>query len=442
MEEENGQGRMMVRPEEEQQQSIPPGYRFCPSDKQLIVCYLRKKVYNQTLPKINDIYDVEINKYTPLQLFDNYRRAGEAAMYFFTSRDRKYLKGKRPNRAVVGGFWKATASKQAIEDKNNNLIGYKSALVYHRGTFKNSTKTDWLMQEYTLPDNTPAYIPSTSSSTNMKLNTFVLCKIYRKSTKLFESMEPSMSSSATPLQAPPMLLLQANDHYEQMPPELPLQANDHHEQMPPELPLQAINDHHEQTPPVLPLQTNDHHEHHSQLPYNVGLSFHDDRDNNFRFDHHEQLPLELPLQAINDHRGQTPPGLPLQAINDHHEQPHPVLPLQAINDHHEQPPPVLPLQTNDHHELHSQLPYNEGFSFQDDRDNNFRFGDHLWDFSYDPLVDSLLNDMNLPPLQLSNNDSLLKDDNLPNPPPSFRETDFDMILTDFDLPPSPAAVRL
>ncbi|KAK1578968.1 hypothetical protein Q3G72_034598 [Acer saccharum] len=89
-------------------------------------------------------------------------------MYFFTSRDRKYLKGKRPNRAVVGGFWKATASKQAIEDKNN-IIGYKSALVYHRGTFKNSTETDWLMQEYTLPDNTPAYIPSTSSSTNMKV---------------------------------------------------------------------------------------------------------------------------------------------------------------------------------------------------------------------------------------------------------------------------------
>ncbi|KAK1577191.1 hypothetical protein Q3G72_019698 [Acer saccharum] len=387
-------------------------------------------------------------------------------MYFFTPRDRKYPNGNRPNRAAVGGFWKATASKHAIVDKNNR-IGYKSALVYHRGTPKESTKTDWLMQEYTLPDNTAANIPSSSYSTNMKLNTFVLCKIYRKSTKL---MEPSTSSAAPPLQTtspqtPPVQLplQQTNDHhqYEQMLPVLPLQSNDHHEQMPPELPcklqaindhhektppvlplqtindpheqtpselpsvlpLQAINDHHEQPPPVLPLQTNDHHEHHSQLPYNVGLSFHDDRHNNFRFDHdHEQLPLELPLQAINDHHGQTPPVLPLQAINDHHEQ--------------------LPLQTNDHLEHHSQLPYNEGFSFHDDRDNNFRFGDHLWDFSYDPLVDSLLNDINLPPLQLSNNDSLLKDDNLPNPLPSFRETDFDMILTDFDLPPSPAAVRL
>ena len=162
----------------------------------------------------------------------------------------------------------------------------------------------------------------------MQLNTFVLCKIYRKSTKLFESMEPSTSSSATPLQAPPE----------------PLQAiNDHYEQTPPELPLQAINDHHEQTPPVLPLQTNDHYEHHSQLPYNVGLSFHDDRDNNFRFD------------------------------------------------------------------------------------------DHLWDFSYDPLDDSLLNDINPPPLQLSNNDSLLKDDNIPNPLPSDYSS---FCETDFDLPPS------
>ncbi|KAK3217806.1 hypothetical protein Dsin_011776 [Dipteronia sinensis] len=350
MEEENGQGRMMVRPEEEEQQkygTFPPGYRFRPTDRELIVCYLRKKVYNQTLPPIDDIYDVEINKYTPLQLFDNYGRKGEAAMYFFTSRDRKYLKGKRPNRAVVGGFWKATASKHAIGDENNP-IGYKSALVYHRGTFKNSTKTDWLMQEYTLPDNTPANIPSTSSSTNMKLNTFVLCKIYRKSTKLFESMEPSTSSSTPSLQEPPMPL-QANDHYEQIPPELPLQANDHHQQiMPPELPLQT-NDHHEQMPPELPLQA---------------------------YDHHEQMPI-----------------------------------------------------ANDHQEHHSQLPYNVGFSSHDDQDNYFTYGD-LWDFSYDPIVDSLLNDINLPPLPLSNNDSLLKDDNLPNPLPSdyssFRETDFDL----------------
>ncbi|KAK3217816.1 hypothetical protein Dsin_011786 [Dipteronia sinensis] len=323
MEDENGQRRMMVRPEEEQ---FPPGYRFRPTDRELIIYYLRKKVYNQTLPPIDDIYDVEINKYTPLQLFHNYGREGEAAMYFFTSRDRKYLKGKRPNRAVVGGFWKATASKHAIGDENNP-IGYKSALVYHRGTFKNSTKTDWLMQEYTLPDNTPANIPSTSFSTNMKV----------RQPSSSSQWNPSTSSSAPPLQAPPMPL-QANDHYEQMPPELPLQANAHHEQMPPELPLQAY-DHHEHMPPELPLQANDHHDHHSQLPYNVGFSSHDDQD------------------------------------------------------------------------------------------NNFTYGD-LWDFSYDPIVDSLLNDINLPPLPLSNNDSLLKDDNLPNPLPSdyssFRETDFDL----------------
>ncbi|KAK2637525.1 hypothetical protein Ddye_032317 [Dipteronia dyeriana] len=96
------------------------------------------------------------------------RREGEAAMYFFTSRDRKYLKGKRSNRAVVSDFWKATASKHAIGDENNPT-GYKSALVYHQGLFKNSTKTDWLIQEYTLPNNTPANILSTSSSINTKV---------------------------------------------------------------------------------------------------------------------------------------------------------------------------------------------------------------------------------------------------------------------------------
>ncbi|KAK4837098.1 hypothetical protein QYF36_002808 [Acer negundo] len=187
MEEENGKGRMMVRPEEQQKcVRIPSGCWFLPTDRDLIIEYLRKKVYNQSLPLIDDINDVEINKYTPLQLFDNYGKEGEAAMYFFTSRDRSYPIGNRRIRAAVGGFWKATASKLAIGVKNNP-IGYKRVFVYQRGTFEESTKSDWLMQEYTLPHNT-----STSSSTNMKLNTFVLCKIYRKSTK---STVPSTISS-------------------------------------------------------------------------------------------------------------------------------------------------------------------------------------------------------------------------------------------------------
>ncbi|KAI9162439.1 hypothetical protein LWI28_027372 [Acer negundo] len=130
--------------------------------------------------------DVGITKGGSVLIRYNYGKEGEAAMYFFTSRDRSYPIGNRRIRAAVGGFWKATASKLAIGVKNNP-IGYKRVFVYQRGTFEESTKSDWLMQEYTLPHNT-----STSSSTNMKLNTFVLCKIYRKSTK---STVPSTISS-------------------------------------------------------------------------------------------------------------------------------------------------------------------------------------------------------------------------------------------------------
>ncbi|TXG70435.1 hypothetical protein EZV62_005370 [Acer yangbiense] len=81
MEEENGQGRMMVRPEEQQKyMRFPLGYRFFPTDRELIIEYLRKKVYNQPLP-FDDIYDVEINEYTPLQLFGNSGASFASSIY-------------------------------------------------------------------------------------------------------------------------------------------------------------------------------------------------------------------------------------------------------------------------------------------------------------------------------------------------------------------------
>ena len=44
--------------------SFPAGYRFCPSDEELVIHYLEKKVHDQKLPPCK-ILDVDIYKYNP-----------------------------------------------------------------------------------------------------------------------------------------------------------------------------------------------------------------------------------------------------------------------------------------------------------------------------------------------------------------------------------------
>lgn len=70
--------------------------------------------------------------------------------YFFTTRDRKYLNGSRPNRTTGTGYWKASAADKRIYDQNNVCIGSKRSLVFYEGNSPKGKKTIWLMQEYTV----------------------------------------------------------------------------------------------------------------------------------------------------------------------------------------------------------------------------------------------------------------------------------------------------
>ncbi|KAG9441202.1 hypothetical protein H6P81_017056 [Aristolochia fimbriata] len=160
---------------------ITPGYRFSPLDKELVEFYLKNKVLDIPLCW-NRIYDVDIYKYSPEYLTETYEPWEENEWYFFTPRDRKYRKGKRPNRAAGGcGYWKATgADKEIVRvvDGEETPIGARKSLVFYAGKPRKGVKTDWIMQEFRidgLHENT-----RTRTEDNMRLDDWVLCRIYNK----------------------------------------------------------------------------------------------------------------------------------------------------------------------------------------------------------------------------------------------------------------------
>ncbi|KAF5443354.1 hypothetical protein F2P56_035915 [Juglans regia] len=153
---------------------LPPGFRFHPTDEELIVFYLRNQAKSRPCP-VSIIPEVDIYKFDPWQLPEK-TEFGENEWYFFSPRDRKYPNGVRPNRATVSGYWKATGTDKAIYS-GSQYVGVKKALVFYKGRPPKGVKTDWIMHEYRLNDSRKQPNKHMGS---MRLDDWVLCRIYKK----------------------------------------------------------------------------------------------------------------------------------------------------------------------------------------------------------------------------------------------------------------------
>ncbi|KAL0320700.1 UNVERIFIED_CONTAM: NAC domain-containing protein JA2 [Sesamum radiatum] len=131
------------------QLSLPPGFRFYPTDEELLVQYLCRKVAGHHFP-LQVIGDVDLYKFDPWDL-PSKALFGEKEWYFFSPRDRKYPNGSRPNRVAGSGYWKATGTDKIITTEGRK-VGIKKALVFYVGKAPKGTKTNWIMHEYRLSD--------------------------------------------------------------------------------------------------------------------------------------------------------------------------------------------------------------------------------------------------------------------------------------------------
>ncbi|XP_061358306.1 NAC transcription factor 47 [Gastrolobium bilobum] len=172
--------------------NLPPGFRFHPTDAELILHYLRKKLASIPLP-VSIIAEVDIYKLDPWDLPAK-ATFGEKEWYFFSPRDRKYPNGARPNRAAASGYWKATGTDKTIVASlpggggggSQENIGVKKALVFYKGRPPKGVKTNWIMHEYRLVDNNK---PIKLKDSSMRLDDWVLCRIYKKSKYSLPSTE-------------------------------------------------------------------------------------------------------------------------------------------------------------------------------------------------------------------------------------------------------------
>ncbi|KAJ8759114.1 hypothetical protein K2173_004121 [Erythroxylum novogranatense] len=153
--------------------SLAPGFRFHPTDEELVRYYLRRKVANKPL-RFDAISVIDIYKSEPWDLPAMSKlKTRDLEWYFFSALDKKYSNGSKTNRATEKGYWKTTGKDRPIQS-NSRTVGMKKTLVYHQGRAPHGTRSNWVMHEYRLVDEELA-------KTRISQDAFVLCRIFQKS---------------------------------------------------------------------------------------------------------------------------------------------------------------------------------------------------------------------------------------------------------------------
>ncbi|XP_010252331.1 PREDICTED: protein BEARSKIN2-like [Nelumbo nucifera] len=152
---------------------VPPGFRFHPTDEELLHYYLKKKISFQKFD-LEVIREVDLNKMEPWDLQERCRIGStpQNEWYFFSHKDRKYPTGSRTNRATNAGFWKATGRDKCIRNSYKK-IGMRKTLVFYRGRAPHGQKSDWIMHEYRLEDSDDVQGNSTEDG-------WVVCRVFKK----------------------------------------------------------------------------------------------------------------------------------------------------------------------------------------------------------------------------------------------------------------------
>ncbi|XP_073099115.1 NAC transcription factor 32-like [Elaeis guineensis] len=182
---------------------VPLGFSFRPSDEDLLVTYLKEKLFQRPLP-CDIIVEADVYGNHPKDLaWQNIMANREFEWFFFTSTTRKHpgaSETSRASRRAGLGRWKATKGVKTVLDSENNAIGSKQSFCYMEQNSKGGEeKTVWLMEEFSIQNLRRRGSADVMRDSN-KLDDWVICKIYLtpKGRKGCAEIKPVVSATLEP----------------------------------------------------------------------------------------------------------------------------------------------------------------------------------------------------------------------------------------------------
>ncbi|XP_065864198.1 NAC domain-containing protein 4-like [Euphorbia lathyris] len=156
------------------------GYRFHPTDDELLTYFLKPKMLSRVdyRPPIPEIKVCDYEPWDLPALINN--NSDDRVWYFFCPRDYKYLRSRRSNRTTEAGYWKPTGKPRKVLNKRKEQIGTKKSLVFYIKERRKAIRTRWIMHEYECALN----------ATMATSGDFVLCKLKSKADEKMNEGQP------------------------------------------------------------------------------------------------------------------------------------------------------------------------------------------------------------------------------------------------------------
>ncbi|CAI0396834.1 unnamed protein product [Linum tenue] len=167
---------------------LPIGYRFRPTEEELIVHYLKRKVFGLPLPA-SVIPELDVFHSHPSTLPGNSREK----RYFFCKREASGGDDNGEKNGIVDsscgrGYWKHTGKDRHMilsapsPSFNCQLVGMRRSLVFRRHKKASANQNNqWVVHEFSLLG--LATIPFTNQVTKVKLGDWVLCTVFERKKK-------------------------------------------------------------------------------------------------------------------------------------------------------------------------------------------------------------------------------------------------------------------
>ncbi|XP_004971126.1 NAC domain-containing protein 83-like isoform X3 [Setaria italica] len=193
---------------------LPIGFRFRPTDEELLLHYLRRKALACPLPA-GIIPDADLARLHPWDLLPPAGGDADGERFFFhLPATRCWRKGGGAARAAGTGLWRPSGKeKLVVSPRCKRPVGTKRTLVFYRGRGRAAARTDWAMHEYRLlPSGLHPFhgcaaagnAPTAHVSCHGAAADWVVCRIFKRTKPAAhrgqeddDAEEPSSPSSAS-----------------------------------------------------------------------------------------------------------------------------------------------------------------------------------------------------------------------------------------------------
>ncbi|KAE8718465.1 hypothetical protein F3Y22_tig00110013pilonHSYRG00284 [Hibiscus syriacus] len=149
---------------------MPIGFRFHPTDEELVVHYLKRKALCLPLPA-SVIPEFDVLQTDPWRLPGDWK---ENKYFFSTRKDNDGT--KRCKRVAGSGYWKPIGKEKPIlaSGTTNVVVGMRKALIFCESKCSNGTENRWLIHQYRLVDSV-----ATLDSSQISIGDWLVFRVFQ-----------------------------------------------------------------------------------------------------------------------------------------------------------------------------------------------------------------------------------------------------------------------